>query len=213
MEKGIIKALINDWDEINYADIRDALRAMLACGTKDTSFAEDTAVAAKAQGVVYGGEALPPRRSKCRLVGKSVTEWRDELINVLVTTGKHQLLGEIQIVRSKMLMQRESMGGHDGYDESRGLRGLLDAMEACGFGGGGGGGGGGSAGATLTKKGQKTVEKLIAKRDATIAKANAKATTIRAKANAKASTILAKATEAAQALNLKVLRLRRQALV
>jgi hypothetical protein len=132
MEKGIIKAIVNGWDEVDFSDIRDVLRAMLVCGTKSTSFEEDTAVAAKAQAAVYGSEALPPRRSKCRLVGESVTEWRDELINLEVTTGKYKLLGEIQIVRFKMLMQRETMGGHDGYDESRGLRGLLEAMDKSG---------------------------------------------------------------------------------
>jgi hypothetical protein len=137
MEKGIIKAIVQGWkDEVDFSDIRDVLRAMLVCGSNDssvrTSFEEDTAVASKVQDAVYGGKELPPRRSKCRLVGKSATEWRDELINVEITTGKHKLLGEIQIVRSKMLLQRESMGGHDGYDESRGLRGLLDACAASG---------------------------------------------------------------------------------
>jgi hypothetical protein len=132
MEKAIIKAICQGRAEVDFSDIRDVLRAMLVCGAKHTTFEADTTIAVRAQAAVYGGTALPPRRSKCRLVGKSDTEWRDELINVEVTTGKHKLLGEIQIVRSKMLLQRESMGGHDGYDESRGLRGLLDACVASG---------------------------------------------------------------------------------
>ena len=69
-------------------------------------------MAVKAQAAVYGGKELPPCRSKCRLVGESVTGWRDELVNVKHATGKHGLIGEIQIVRSKMLLQRETMGGY-----------------------------------------------------------------------------------------------------
>lgn len=59
--------------------------------------------------VLIAGKTLLPCRSKCRLVGESVTEWRDELINVKHATGMHGLIGEIQIVRSKMLLQRETM--------------------------------------------------------------------------------------------------------
>jgi hypothetical protein len=179
MEKAIIKAIVNDWDEVNFSDIRDVLRSMLVCGTSDTSFEDDTVVAVKAQETVYGGEALSPRRSKCRLRGKSITEWRDELINVEVTTGKYMLLGEIQIVRFKMLMQRETMGGHDGYDESRGLRGLLDATEKIFL------SDEGDPQAKLSKKDLEKVRKLVARRDAAIKKS--------AKSKAKA-----------EALNLKI---------
>lgn len=159
MEKGILKAIINGWDAVDFSDIRDVLRAMLVCGNNGTSFADDTAIAVKAQAAVYGSEVLSARRSKFRLGGDSVTEWRDELVNPLLTSGKHRLLAEIQIVRSRMLIQRESMGGHDGYDESRGLRGLYDACVASGL------------GASSSGDADKKLGALIAKRDAHVAAA------------------------------------------
>jgi hypothetical protein len=123
-EKALLKAVILKRDNLDFSIIYDVLRAMLV--------APDTDVASKCQVAVYEGEELLPCRSKCRLGGKSVDGWRDELINAWHTTGRHRLIGEIQIVRSKMLLQRETMGGHDGYDASRSLRGLYDACVASG---------------------------------------------------------------------------------
>ena len=125
-EKALLKAVVLGADSVSFALIFDVLRAMMVAST--------TAIAAKAQAVVCGGTSLLACRYKCRLLGKSISEWRDELINVLLTAGAHKLVGEIQIVRSKMLLQREAMGGHDGYDESRGLRGLYEACVALGHG-------------------------------------------------------------------------------
>lgn len=121
-EKALLKAVTLKLDFVDFSKIFDVLRAMLV--------APCTAVAAKVQKAVYSSKTLSPCRSKCRLVGPSVTGWRDELINVRHATGEYGLIGEIQIVRSKMLLQRGTMGGHDGYDESRSLRGLYEACIA-----------------------------------------------------------------------------------
>lgn len=164
MEKGILKALQNKLKTVDFSDIRDVLRAMLVCGSKDTDFDEDTAIAVKAQDAVYRCETLSARRSKCRLVGESKTEWRDELVNLEHTTGKHSLLVEVQIVRSKMLLQRASMGGHDGYDVSRGLRGLYDVCLANGY--------VDVSDRKLSKEEQKRYDGLVARRDAMIEKIN-----------------------------------------
>eukprot|EP00729_Bicosta_minor_P001817 gene1817-14258_t len=134
-EKALLKAVILGLDHVDFSLVYDVLRAMLVAPT--------TEVAVKAQAAVYGGKQLPPCRSKCRLVGESVTGWRDELVNVKHATGKHGLIGEIQIVRSKMLLQRETMGG---------LRGLHDACVARGHGS-----------RQLAKKEQKALDKLLAK--------------------------------------------------
>lgn len=158
MEKGILKALQNKLKTVDFSDIRDVLRAMLVCGNKDTDFDEDTAIAVKAQDAVYRCETLSARRSKCRLVGESKTEWRDELVNLEHTTGKHSLLVEVQIVRSKMLLQRASMGGHDGYDVSRGLRGLYEVCLANGY--------VDASDRKLSKEEQKKIDAIISKRDA-----------------------------------------------
>ena len=98
------------WDTLDFSDIRDVSRGMLVAGDKHTSFNEDTAIASKAQDAVYDGTELVPCRSKCRY-GPSLTQWRDELVNLRLMTGKFKMICEIQIVRSKMLLQRESMGG------------------------------------------------------------------------------------------------------
>jgi len=166
MEKGILKAIKKQLKTVDYSDIRDVLRAMLVCGNKDTGFEEDTAIAVKAQAAVYQCDTLSARRSKCRLVGESTSEWRDELVNLKHTTGNHNLLVEIQIVRSKMLLQRESMGGHDGYDESRGLRGLYEACLDNGYLNRAPASSSTGSGRQLSKKEQKKVDELIAKRDA-----------------------------------------------
>jgi hypothetical protein len=154
-EKALLKAVILGLDDVDFSMIYDVLRAMLV--------APDTGVASKCQTAVYEGTELSPCRSKCRLVGESVTGWRDELINVKHVTGKYGLIGEIQIVRSKMLVQRETMGGHDGYDESRSLRGLLDACVASGH-----------SAKELTKKEEKALAKALAKRKKAIVKWEAK---------------------------------------
>eukprot|EP00729_Bicosta_minor_P018231 gene18231-4720_t len=163
-EKALLKAVILGLDHVDFSLIYDLLRAMLV--------APDTAVAAKAQTAVYDGTVLKPCRWKCRLEGKSVTGWRDELINVFLDG----FIGEIQIVRSKMLVQRETMGGHDGYDESRSLRGLYEACTAK------------QQVKELTAKEQKALAKLLAKRKKAIAK---KEQAIR-KANAACVAVLAK---------------------
>ena len=150
-EKGLLKAVILGLDFVDFSLVFDVLRAMLVAPT--------TEVAAKAQAAVYDGKELPPCRSKCRLVGESVTGWRDELVNVIHATGKHGLVGEIQIVRENMLLQREHMGGHDGYDESRSLRGLFEACVASGYGG-----------KKLSKSEQKKMAKIEKGRKKAIAK-------------------------------------------
>eukprot|EP00729_Bicosta_minor_P012035 gene12035-2454_t len=116
-----------------------------------------TAIAVKARDAVYRCETLSARRSKCRLVGESKTEWRDELVNLEHTAGNHSLLVEIQIVRSKMLLQRASMGGHDGYDVSRGLRGLYEVCLANGY--------VDASDRKLSKEEQKKIDELVAKLD------------------------------------------------
>jgi hypothetical protein len=106
-EKALLKAVVLGLPTVDFSIIKDVLRAMIVADT--------TSVAIKAQEAVYAPQSeLPPCRSKCRLVGESITEWRDELVNVEHNTGKHKLICEIQIVRSKMLLQRQEMGGHDG---------------------------------------------------------------------------------------------------
>lgn len=168
-EKALLKAVSLDLEYVDFSKIFDVLRAMLV--------AHSTAVAAKAQKAVYNSEMLQPCRSKCRLGGDSVTGWRDELINVKHAVGEYGLIGEIQIVRSKMLLQRETMGGHDGYDESRSLRGLYEACIASAGAGGirpakempseaqqGGGGAKALPARELSKKEQKALTKLLAKR-------------------------------------------------
>ena len=144
-EKALLKAVILGLDHVDFSLIYDLLRAMLV--------APDTAVAAKAQTAVYDGTVLVPCRWKCRLEGKSVTGWRDELVNVFLDG----FIGEIQIVRSEMLVQRDTMGGHDGYDESRSLRGLYEACATK------------QQVKELTAKEQKALAKLLAKRKKAIA--------------------------------------------
>lgn len=155
-EKALLKAVILKLKIVDFSKIFDVLRAMLV--------AKSTAVAAKAQKAVYTSEALQPCRSKCRLVGTSVTGWRDELINVKHAVGEYGLIGEIQIVRSKMLLQRETMGGHDGYDDARSLRGLYEACTAIVS-----SPASTTAAKELTKKEQKALAEIQAERKKVIA--------------------------------------------
>lgn len=57
-----------------------------------------------------------------------------------------------------MLIQRGAMGGHDGYDVSRGLRGLYEVCLANGY--------VDASDRKLSKGEQKKIDELVAKRDA-----------------------------------------------
>lgn len=158
MEKGILKAIKNKLKTVDFSDIRDVLRAMLVCGDDDTDFDEDTAIALKAQDAVYRCETLSARLSKCRVSGESKTGWRDELVNLEHMTGQYNLIVEVQIVRFRMLVQRASIGGHDGYNVSRGLRGLYEVCLERGY--------VDASNRKLSKEEQKRYDELLAKRDA-----------------------------------------------
>jgi hypothetical protein len=65
------------------------------------------------------------------------------------------------------------MGGHDGYDVSRGLRGLYEACLDNGYVNPATASSSTGSGRQLSKKEQKKVDELIAKRDALVAKRDA----------------------------------------
>merc|ERR550514_2661045 len=134
----MIKAVVKNRKTLVFDDILDVLRGMLVGGDDSSSHLDETRAVSKCQKAVYDSSTLVVCRAKPRVdeAGESAktTGWRDELLNVTLR-GRSGLvvIGEIQIVRFKMLNQRELMGGHDGYDKVRGLMGLSKILVALGF--------------------------------------------------------------------------------
>ena len=70
-------------------------------------------------------------RVKDRFVEKaSPGGWRDLMINFYMANDQQRFVCEVQVVLEKMLVARKGLGGHDGYDQSRNAREVLERLGA-----------------------------------------------------------------------------------
>ena len=102
--------------------ICDVVRAMM----KVTSMAQ----VAKIAMAFLESDSVVIVRIKDRFVEKpSPGGWRDLMINFYLKSDPNRHICEVQVVLDKMLVARENLGGHHGYDHSRNALEIMERLK------------------------------------------------------------------------------------